>query len=49
MTATPPDDLTAQAERLLDEVLAGPADECECGDPYCLFATPVPPNTKEAS
>lgn len=44
------DDLDAAADRLLDEVLAGPADyECSCGDPWCLFATPVPPNTKEAS
>jgi hypothetical protein len=44
------DPLDAAAERFLDEVLAGPADyECECGDPYCLFALPVPPGTKEAT
>jgi hypothetical protein len=42
------DELDDQADRFLDEVLAGPADECECGDPYCLFATPVPPNIREA-
>jgi hypothetical protein len=47
-STTPPDPMGARAEAFLDEVLVVPADECECGDPYCLFATPVPPKTKEA-